>query len=237
MAITHLAILSARVAALTGLALCVAGPAAAGMCFDVHLRFSDRAPSRALVESMTREASSIWQLYDIRVQWSTSDARGSTRDAPRCAAANGSFEVFVHRRGTSRTTALNRVLGTTQVAPAAIDHVPVRIDQGATEGLLESLPAEDLAHLVGRPFPAPADVGRALGRVLAHEMGHVILAAVRHQPRGLMRQTFFAADLVRYERELFTLSEAEVTRLCERALDLDDERNLRGVPSLSHQEP
>src|SRR4029453_1899411 len=57
------------------------------------------------------------------------------------------------------------------------------------------------------------DVGLALGRVLAHELGHVLLATRSHQARGLMRPTFSGEELLTGVRERYGLSEPEVVRL------------------------
>jgi hypothetical protein len=56
-------------------------------------------------------------------------------------------------------------------------------------------------------------VGRALGRALAHEIGHFLLRSRGHKVAGLMRATYVAADLVGPERHGFVLSADEVTRL------------------------
>jgi hypothetical protein len=210
---------SGRVGALAILALSIARLAAAEMCFDVNLRFSDRAPSRALVESITREASAIWQRYDVSIQWST-EGQSSTPGAAECTALHGSFDAFIVRRWAPATSG-NAVLGTTWLTSAAIDRAPVYIDQRATERVLESLPTADLDRLVGHQFIAPSDLGRALGRVLAHEIGHVILAVRCHERRGLMRPVFLATDLVTYNRQSYALSDAELTRLRGRELKLN----------------
>jgi hypothetical protein len=39
-------------------------------------------------------------------------------------------------------------------------------------------------------------IGRAVGRVIAHELGHYILQSARHQDRGLMRANYSSNDLV-----------------------------------------
>jgi len=192
-------------------ALSIARPAAADMCLDVNLRFSDRAPSRALVDSMTREASAIWQRYDVRIEWST-EGQSFKPTSAGCATPHGSFDAFIVRRWAHALSG-NAVLGNTWLTSAAIDHAPVYIDQSATERMLESLAPTDLHHLVGHQFVAPSDVGRALGRVLAHEIGHVILAARVHGTRGLMRPVFLPTDLVTHNRQSYGLSDAELTRL------------------------
>ena len=229
MKMTPRARFSGRVGALSILALSTATLAAAEMCFDVTLRFSDRTPSRALIESMTREASTIWQPYGVRIQWST-EGQSVAPNSADCAARHGPFAAFIVRR-SARSTSGNAVLGNTWLTPGAIDHAPIYIDQSATERVLESLASEDLARLVGHQFIAPSDVGRALGRVLAHEIGHVILAARFHETRGLMRPVFLATDLVTYNRQSYGLSDAELTRLRGRALTLNAQLRASNVTS------
>jgi hypothetical protein len=167
---------------------------------------------------MTREASAIWQRYDVRIQWST-EGQSLAPNSAWCAARHGSFEAFIVRRWAHATSG-NAVLGTTWLTSVAIDRAPVYIDQSATERMLDSLAPADLYHLVGHQFIAPSDVGRALGRVLAHEIGHVILAVRCHERRGLMRPVFLATDLVTYNRQSYGLSDAELTRLRGRELTL-----------------
>jgi hypothetical protein len=101
--------------------------------------------------------------------------------------------------------------------------VPVYIDSGAIERLIDGLSGQ-LFQVLGRRYVAPVDLGRALGRVLAHEIGHIVLAAAEHQSRGLMRASFVAEDLIRPQRHPYTLSEAEVARLRERELALDNQK-------------
>lgn len=56
-------------------------------------------------------------------------------------------------------------------------------------------------------------VGRALGRALAHEIGHFLLRTRYHSPTGLMRALQPITSLVAADRLCFTLSPDEVTRL------------------------
>jgi hypothetical protein len=74
-------------------------------------------------------------------------------------------------------------------------------------------------RLAGRPFdqwpPAGRDalVGRALGRVLAHEIGHYLLASRVHAPAGLMRAAFDGDELVRPGRRGFAMAARDLPRL------------------------
>jgi hypothetical protein len=83
----------------------------------------------------------------------------------------------------------------------------------------------DLIELVSRSHVLGADqarwprklhdliLGRALGRVLAHEVGHFLLRTRQHTAAGLMRSVQRAGDLVEPSRRGFTLSPVETARV------------------------
>ena len=201
-------------------ALCVvliASEAAAGICVEVDVTFSGRDPSPITIQSMQIETSAIWQRYGVQIQW---PERGP--DAS-CVRVHGTFEVLVENQASSaRNASHSSVLGSTHLASAAIDRVAIFVDYDETQYLLESLSASRLIPLVGHPDVGPADMGRALGRVLAHEIGHVLLDARRHQPWGLMRKSFAPDDLVARQRWTYTLSTKEVERLELRERELSE---------------
>ena len=58
-------------------------------------------------------------------------------------------------------------------------------------------------------------IGQAVGRVLAHELGHYLLRSRSHARFGLMRSIQNAADLVDTAREPFGLSAPDIARLAE----------------------
>jgi hypothetical protein len=70
-------------------------------------------------------------------------------------------------------------------------------------------------HPLGDWPPAIADqvIGRALGRVLAHELGHYLLRSKMHQPRGLMRAVFTGSDLAAWDPTRFALDSSMLPRL------------------------
>ena len=194
----------------TLLALSVANEAAAGICLEVGLRFAGAAPSTLLVQSMRNEASAIWNSYDVTLAWP------GVADSIVCPLVHGSFEVIVQQRPMPKGVSGTMVLGSTRIAPSAIDRAPILLDREAMERMLASLPADRLVPLLGRPHIGPADVGRALGRVLAHEIGHVVLGAPWHQRWGLMRPSFVAEELGSRLRRGYSLSAKEVERLRQR---------------------
>ena len=57
-------------------------------------------------------------------------------------------------------------------------------------------------------------IAAALGRVVAHEIGHVLLGMpAYYDTDGLMRTTFFPDDLARPERSRFHVDASGVARL------------------------
>jgi hypothetical protein len=52
-------------------------------------------------------------------------------------------------------------------------------------------------------------VARFLGRILAHELGHVLLNSTKHQPNGLMRAHYRAHDVLSAPIASYTLDAAE----------------------------
>ena len=196
------------------LVLCIASEAAAEICLDVDLRFAGRHESARLVKSMQTEVSSIWSPYGVRIQWSAPPGGVS------CAQALGSFDVLVDVKRLRASGTSKPVLGGTWMTPSGIDRAPIRIDRDATEQLIRSLAVEELYRRLGRPDLDSTDVGRALGRVLAHEIGHILLGTSQHQRRGLMRAVFFAADLVDPQPKTYDLSSEEVECLREREASL-----------------
>jgi hypothetical protein len=202
-----------RTAAMALCVLSIAAEAAAEICIDVDLKFAGRDPSPVIVQSMQAEAAAIWQRYGVQIQWQAS------RLDIHCPWVHGSFDVLVEYR-QARHTPARTVLGHTRLVPARIDHAGIYVDYDETQALIESIGQSRLFVLAGRPDIGPVEIGRALGRILAHEIGHVVLGASRHQPSGLMRRAFNPADLVTPPRSAYTLSKNEVERLSLREREL-----------------
>jgi hypothetical protein len=141
------------------------------------------------------EAAAIWREYGVDLRWTD---EGTPADL--------TVDVFVERRG--RHVSLDGpppVLGWVTLAADDTARVSIHISLDAIESLLEIYAAE-LFH--------EAHIASALGRVLAHELGHVLLGRPSyHDPEGLMRASFVSSDLVRPDRSPFRLSPRSVERL------------------------
>ena len=183
--------------------------ARADMCVAVDVRFPDSTPTAALVRSMRDEVAAIWLPYGVHVL-------PAEEIECECAHLGGSFDVVVSRSRSRHAVNTNGgVLGRTHLQPGSIDHAPIQIDSEATKLALESLGVQ-MTGLTGHPVLTSTEIGRALGRVLAHEIGHVLLAAPNHQRQGLMRPSYPPADLASIQRWTFTLSPGELVRLRQR---------------------
>lgn len=68
--------------------------------------------------------------------------------------------------------------------------------------------------------------GRAIGRVLAHELGHYLLRTRGHAHRGLMRPVYALPALLEPDTHKYSLDEAEAARL--RTLFLDRRVDVAG---------
>ena len=164
--------------------------------------------------AMTEEADAIWRRYGVAIVL-------VDLSAPAVAA-----ECDVHL--TLSLTPL-----ATQVRGRAVNSLgTIWFEDGAPSRSL-SVDVERIAATVreagfnGRALdkwpPALVDrlTGRALGRVLAHEIGHFLLASSAHTSSGLMRTAFNGRILAGWDRTPFGLGRAELPRLQARLARLD----------------
>jgi hypothetical protein len=171
------------------------GPEA--LAVHVNLEFDRSITSETIKEAMTEEAAAIWRAYDVDLQWTE-----RTDPAALC------LDVAVERRGRhAGLVGSLSVLARTTLGRGLAAQASIRISFDAIDSLLgPGYSPNPLLH--GRV------VGLALGRVLAHEIGHVLLGEpTYHDPEGLMRATFFTDDLARPERSRFRLANRSVVRL------------------------
>lgn len=188
-----------------GLIAAVFAGRAAPMALEIHivLEFSSPAP-KPLVDTLEREAAGIWKRYGVALDWN-----GTTT---ACDATSLAILTHVNRSASgTRASSDNRTLGTARVTSDGMVAGPIELSEAAVEAIL----AARSADLRDASFPALADreLGRALGRVLAHEIGHILLASLHHPEHGLMRARFFADELVGANPLPFRLTDNDVARL------------------------
>ena len=148
--------------------------------------------STVTLDEAEREASRIWAPAGITFDW--------TRSTPERAIRADDVLVMVREQlagrphtdlRVGRRQALGRVILVTPDRPSQLIEL-------ALPAVATSVQGESLFGRPVRGLPAASRnvaVGRALGRVLAHEIGHWLFGRA-HTPDGLMRASIKRRDLV-----------------------------------------
>ena len=148
--------------------------------------------STVALDEAEREASRIWAPAGITFDW--------TRSTPERAIRADDVLVMVREQlagrphtdlRVGRRHALGRVILVTPDRPSQLIEL-------ALPAVATSVQGESLFGRPVRGLPAASRdvaVGRALGRVLAHEIGHWLFGRA-HTPDGLMRASIKRRDLV-----------------------------------------
>lgn len=140
------------------------------------------------IDQMVRETQQIWSSLDVRIAWNDSPHGGG-------AGADSALIVFLEERGSPPAQQLPVLASLGQpLEPcgSALAHVWIRnirefIGTVVVGGKkMDNLP-NALADLI---------LGRALGRALAHEIGHYLLGTGQHASHGLLRPTFEPYELL-----------------------------------------
>jgi hypothetical protein len=157
---------------------------------------------------MVAEADAIWRAYGIRVVLLPLRA---TEIAPCDVRITLTFK-----------SAQGRATGADDPSPARLgsiwfdDGVPSRaiaIDADAIAARVLEAASSERPLDRWPPGLAALVTSRALGRVLAHEIGHYLLASPAHSPAGLMRPAFDGRQLAGWDRRGFQLDAQVLPRL------------------------
>jgi hypothetical protein len=178
---------------------------AANPRLHVALEFTSApALSPALTTAAVQEAAAIWAHYGVVVD----------RTLP-CASAPDEAVVLTVRPGRSRAA----VPLYTPSALGAIDFddegTPYSIVTVYLDRILRSVGIARLGDVTEDRWPPELRqrvVGRALGRVIAHEIGHYLFASRGHSANGLMRPVHSLYELFGQPDSGFLLSRADERR-------------------------
>ena len=193
-----------RIAAIVmALVASVAGTARADVpetfTVTVHLQIEKRIASRVKEHLVREEAASLWRPYGVELLW-------AEQVAVECDGAGFRVDAEIEKLPFSEWA---DILGKATLGGDLLYNRSIHVSFGATERVL-----------VGRAVEGPAawvvsdlDLSRALGRVLAHEIGHVLLAVPYHEREGLMRANFAPRDLLYPDRAPYRLSRGSILRL------------------------
>jgi len=155
--------------------------------------------SREVQEAALIETAKIWEPYGVTISLLAASNRIIVPDVVVVAAPDRGTREIPH--------ALAWV-------PLAREHTPLPVVDVRYRGLLDLVGD---TH-VNTPFleypPGLRDqfLARALGRVIAHELGHILLQSVEHDV-GIMRPVQAGRDLLSPDRARFSLSAPDLARL------------------------
>jgi hypothetical protein len=193
------------------LCLCMPAPPASStshantLAVYVNLEFDPSITSRAIKSIARDEAAAIWKVYGVDLVWTDRKAGGAL-----------SIDAMVERHNERVDIGgVPLVLGRTTIASDAAAQAPIHVSFDAITALIDR-------RYRASPWRQERESAMGLGRVLAHEIGHVLLGAPAYHDRdGLMRTTFVAEDFER-GRSSFQLTEQSVVRLRARIASLSD---------------
>jgi hypothetical protein len=156
---------------------------------------SSRDRSRAI-----SRADHILELAGVDVEWLDCPARKFGKPAVGCAVAPSRGELII-RLVVAPTSdgAKHQALGYSL------------IDSATGIGVMATVFADRVSRLAN---DARVDRATILGRALAHEIGHLILASNAHADSGIMRETWTAQELIsrRAEDWLFLPDQSQQLR-------------------------
>jgi len=184
-------------------ALCVGGVAATqghdGRPFlvAVRLQLERTVVSEFLVTELEIEAERVWKPYGVRIEWTDAGAD----EAPASDLAVDA--ILTERIDDERTTTWSAVLGRTFLDRRSPGPLPIHLSFEATERMLALRPYSRASTVIA---VHEREMAWALGRVLAHELGHVLLGVVGHDETGLMRPVFRPEELTDRNRRPFRLA-------------------------------
>lgn len=161
------------------------------------------------MRALVCEANALWQPSGVRLVWVES---ARSRALPNAALTLDVVRDEAERASAVKDGSLRLGYIVFQNGTGAADR-RITLSVRSVQRLVDGVPWSGRRVLGWPPAIREELIGRALGRVLAHEIGHVLLAWRRHTPRGLMRAEFGASQLIDRDRRPFTLPPDLLPRL------------------------
>jgi hypothetical protein len=162
----------------------------------VAIRFApDNRLSPLAVVTAIREAADLWSPHGVAVESAGATGEGMMITvAVGTSVANGMrvcprAECRAPGKGASEALAAVTFVNGRPTASIAIflDEIVRLVEHGRPAGTAAWQWPRSMRERI---------IGRALGRVVAHEIGHIVLESKQHTPMGLMRANHGAADLI-----------------------------------------
>lgn len=163
--------------------------------------------TEAMIAPVQQEVVELWRPYGVDIVWEEMWNEGDPRSKPDLFVFFVNRELEATRPGATPVAWILFVDGT----PRELINVSV----SAARRLMSATPWHDERPIRLAPLSAQERLlGRMIGRALAHEIGHYLLASSRHAREGLMKPMITPDEFVKEGRKHLKLVQ-------------DDERALR----------
>jgi hypothetical protein len=153
--------------------------------------------SKAIVSGALNEAADIWRAAGLALKW-----RASNR--PSMAIEPSAVQVLLDDEQAPPSDG-SLALGWVAFGPSGLPAPLLHLSHRNAIRLLEA----ETAYRDRPPRYKELLLARALGRVLAHELGHYLMASKDHSPSGLMKAHRLADELFSPTRSGFRLDDGE----------------------------
>jgi hypothetical protein len=161
--------------------------------------------SHSLVTAALHEADAVWRLAGFRFIWERNPAMTTTSGLHVVIGGGAS-------KTSGRQLPLAWIGFDDEGAPTSLIYVShanaVQFMQNSREtvGMTDSMPL----------LQKETYLARAIGRALAHEIGHYLLASRQHAAKGLMTATHSAPEFFMAERSAFAINAVERRQMAAR---------------------
>lgn len=167
--------------------------------------FAKPETSRDLMQSAIAETAAIWKPAGVMIEPAPKTSAAAMHVTNRAQASyipTDPLAVGVVIDDANPATTSGMPLGWIMFGPTGTPERSVHLSRGNAVRMLEAV----AAYRERSSSERDVLVGRALGRALAHELGHYLLASKSHTQAGLMRAQRTAADFFSPSRAVFYLT-------------------------------
>jgi hypothetical protein len=172
-----------------------------------------------LVSRVLDETNAVWRPSGLTFVWNRHRTGMSIADAVSGPPAGRGIEVAIgHDRGVGRDqereykTALGWIVFSEPEVPSHQIYLSYENAVAYMTGARGVVGPIEQMTIMEREMK----LARAMGRALAHELGHYLLASKTHTPRGLMQAVHTASDFFGYPRSAFAIDKAQRESVTER---------------------
>jgi hypothetical protein len=186
---------------------------------------SDVSPK--LVSFMTAETDAIWRQANMTFLWRresvSANASANWISAPHSTHAELHVVVSNAVRPESEVGLPLGWIAFDQPAAAVSGRTPVPEAEVHVSSASALMMLSHASGVVGRVENMPVMeretfLARAMGRALAHELGHYLLASKAHSDKGLMRATYTAVELFGPSHLGFAIDAAQRQQIADRLM-------------------